>query len=280
MNRLLSAGCLGLAMAAAVAASVASGEHAPVRKAHPAVAAAHGRVIVKLREHAGILSASTAGGARLGPKAAVLLGNRLHIALDDGRAIGPRTQVLKSSSLDSKALAARIAQDPEVEWAVVDQRRFPLSAPSDPLYPNNLSGTTPVAGQWYLRAPDSVVKSGIDIEAAWAVTHGTGIASTSAVVIADLDTGITSHDDLVNKLLPGYDFVGFSAGEGSSGIATANDGDAADANPTDPGDWITAAENQGGEFKGCADNGTGDAVAEDSSWHGTQTAGILGAQTN
>ena len=91
--------------------------------------------------------------------AATICGTDLHIlkgdvpAVTDGRILGPRTQVLKAKALDSEALAARLAQDPDVEWAVVDYRRFALSAPNDPLYPQGLTFTTPVVGQWYLRAP-------------------------------------------------------------------------------------------------------------------------------
>src|SRR5205085_7548187 len=65
-------------------------------------------------------------------------------------------------------------------------------------------------------------------------------------------------------LLPGYDMI--------SDVQSANDGDGRDADPSDPGDWITEAESNGGYFGGCP--------AENSSWHGTQVSGIIGALNN
>ncbi len=46
------------------------------------------------------------------------------------------------------------------------------------------------------------------------------------------------------------------------------------ANPdkSDPGDWVTTADTNTSEFSGC--------TVENSSWHGTRVAGILGAITN
>jgi len=273
MSRLLGAGCLGLAMVALVAQAAAGGEANPARRAPAVSAAGHGRIIVKFRERAQTLSAATAGGARLGPKAAALMSRRLGVTLTDGRAIGPRTQVLRSSVLDSRSLAKMVATDTDVEWAAVDHVRVPLAAPNDPLYPDGLANTTPASGQWYLRAPTAAVRSSIDIETAWDVTHGTPAAAANAIVVADVDTGITSHPDLVNKILPGYDMVG-STDYGDGSTISANDGDLQDGNPTDPGDWLSAAD----VTRNACD--PGDTVAQDSSWHGTQTAGVLGAQTN
>ncbi len=279
VSRFLGATCLGVAMTAAFAA-VALKEYAPVRKAPASYdESAHaGRIIVKLKDRTTTLAAAKTG-VHAGPQAAGALGQRLGLVLADGRTLGPRTQVLTSTTLDSRALAAAVAADADVEWAEVDHRRFVQAAPSDPLYPGGLTTTTPVVGQWYLRAPDAAVKSSINIEPAWAITTG-----SSNVVIADIDTGITSNPDLQGKVFGasfagtnsatpyGYDFVGY--GNEADGVVTANDGDGADPDPSDPGDWITTAEDAatGGPFSGCG--------VSNSSWHGTQTAGILGASTN
>ncbi|MEP6505768.1 MAG: S8 family serine peptidase, partial [Betaproteobacteria bacterium] len=275
MSRLLSAVCLGIAVTAAVAAVTAATEFAPVHKSprNLAESATNGRVIVKFKERASVLSASTASAARSGPQAASVLGGRLGLALADGRILGPSTQVLTTTGMSSTALAHSIRQDADVEWVEVDRRRFVQAVPNDPLYGANLSTAVapsgPVSGQWYLRAPDTTIKSSINIEPAWAITTG-----ATSIVIADVDTGITTHPDLAAKLLTGYDFI-HDAG-------TANDGSARDSDPTDAGDYITATENSttNGPFFGCADDGTGAAVAESSSWHGTQTGGILAASTN
>jgi serine protease len=85
------------------------------------------------------------------------------------------------------------------------------------------------------------------------------------MVVAVLDTGIRrDHVDLSPNLLPGYDFV--------NDPDTANDNSPRDVDPSDPGDWITSAENASGPFKDCG--------VEDSSWHGTKVSGIIGAATN
>ena len=297
LSRLLGAISLGAAVTAALGAAVVAVEYNPVHKAptHLAESVGNGRVIVKFKERTSILSASSSvTGA--GPQKASTMGSRLGLQLSDGRALGARTQVMLSSSLSSEALAAALASDTDVEWAQVDRRRFIQAAPvSDALYPDGLSTTTasngPSSGQWYLHAPGTdasgrSVVSGINIEPAWAITHG-----SASVVIADVDTGITRHPDLDSKMLTGYDFVGWGASHSiynlgqensAQALATANDGNLGDADPSDPGDWVTAAENstKSGTFFGCNDNGTGAAVAENSSWHGTQTAGILGAATN
>ncbi|MBW8757623.1 MAG: S8 family serine peptidase [Burkholderiales bacterium] len=279
MSRLLSAVSLGIVMTAAVGAAVVAVESNPVRRApsHLVEPAGNGRVIVKFRERASILSAtgtSANAGVTSGPQKAAVLGSRLGLALTDGRILGPRTQVLRSTAMSSSALAAAVASDADVEWVEVDQRRFIQATPvNDPLYPDGLSTATapngPAAGQWYLRAPTSTVLASINVEPAWTITKG-----STSVVIGDIDTGITSHPDLNSKILTGYDFI--------HDVPTANDGSARDADPSDPGDYITAAENsnKSGSFFGCNDNGTGAAVPENSSWHGTQTAGILGAATN
>jgi serine protease len=282
MSRLLSAVSLGIAMTAAVGAAVVAVEHTRVHKTPTKLqeAAGSGRVIVQFRERSSIMSATASKAVSTGgPQKAAVLGSRLGLALTDGRVLGDRMQVVKSSGLTSSALAAAVATDADVEWVEIDHRRFIQVAPvNDPRYPDNLSTSVaslgPASGQWYLRAPGfdhtgRNLAAGINVEPAWAITHGSG-----AIVVGDVDTGITSHPELSSKMLTGYDFI--------ADVPTANDGNGRDSDPSDPGDFITAAENsnKNGSFYGCADNGTGAAVAEDSSWHGTQTASILGAATN
>ena len=89
--------------------------------------------------------------------------------------------------------------------------------------------------------------------------------------MAVIDTGLVPHRDIdpdildgAGRVVPGYDFINSSEVE--------NDGDGRDNDPSDPGDWITAAESAGGTFEGC--------WVSDSSWHGTHVAGTIGALSN
>lgn len=266
---------LALLAGAGLLGAAAAGEQEKVvaRKVPAADASSlSARVIVKYRNNASVLSTGRAtalsadagnhASAMAGPQLASTMGARLGVTLKDGRSISPNSQVLTASGMSSQVLADKLAADSDVEWAVVDQRRFALGAntPNDPLYADNQTTTTPVAGQWYLRAPTSSIKSAIDVETAWSVTQG-----NSNLVVAVLDTGIVkTHPDLASKLVAGYDFI--------SDTTIANDGDGRDSDPSDPGDWVTTTEAASGTLKDC--------TVEDSSWHGTQTASLIGAATN
>ena len=214
--------------------------------------ASEARVIVKFKAESGLMRALSANGMAAPPQHAQTLSSRLGLSLTDGRAIGARAQVVMAKGMSSADLAERLAAQRDVEYAVVDERKYALAAPNDPLYGAQTT-TTPAAGQWYLRAPNSStivnatsVLSAINAEAAWNITTG-----SSNVVVAVLDTGVRlDHPDLAPKLRPGYDFVRASI---------SNDGDAADADPNDPGDGCGTANND---------------------WHGTQVSGLVGAATN
>ncbi|AJX34916.1 Extracellular basic protease precursor [Burkholderia oklahomensis] len=156
---------------------------------------------------------------------------------------------LKMNADAASALAQTFAADPDVAYAEPDRRVFARTMATDPNY----------AQQWNYFDPTA----GIDLPNAWNVTTG-----LPTVVTAVLDTGYRPHPDIIANLLPGYDFI--------SDINTGNNGHGRGPDATDPGDWVTQQEltDPSSPFYNCASG------PSNSSWHGTQVAGIIGAAAN
>ena len=235
-----------------------------------AAPAADARVIVTFKADSAIARQQVLGSASRAETAAQrsteragVLGKRIGLALRGGANVSERTQVVLASGIGSAQLAAMLGADSNVESVAVDVRRHRYGAPNDPLYAAGQPvDPGPVAGQWYLRAPSGEVKSAIGAETAWAVTTG-----NPNVIVAVLDTGVRfDHADLKTKLLPGYDMI--------TDPVIAGDGNGRDADPSDPGDYVSAADKAAhpSTFDGCD--------VQDSSWHGTQTASLVGAATD
>jgi len=177
------------------------------------------------------------------------------------RDIGPGLQAIDLVPDDTGRTPADVLRalqlDPRVDFAVPDERRYIQAIPNDPLF----------VQQWYLQAAQPAA---IDAVQAWDITSG-----DADVVVAVLDTGIRfEHSDLGRvanggRLLPGYDFV---SGESSGTFLVANDHDGRDADPSDPGDWLTSADKNQAIFANCD--------TSNSSWHGTRVAGMIAAKTN
>ncbi len=227
------------------------------------------RLIVKFRDpavaEAGVLSADMLG--TLSAEAGVPLA---HVRQMSGGA-----QILRlpgNMALDeARAIAETLQINPAVEYAEPDTIMRALLVPNDTFYTN----------QWHYKEFTTEI-GGINLPPAWDVTTG-----SPSVVIAVIDTGLVPHADIDGNILdgtgrvaPGYDFVSLDTDlvTGCNGLpCTANDGDGRDSDPTDPGDWITAAENAGtdptgGFFAGCG--------VSNSSWHGTHVTGTIGALSN
>jgi serine protease len=145
----------------------------------------------------------------------------------------------KLDRVEAEGLMRQLASDPDVEYVEVDRLLQAVLTPNDPQYPQ----------QWGCQDADA----GIRANEAWDSATGTG------VVVAVLDTGITSHSELNANVIAGYDFV--------SDATAARDGNGRDSNPADQGDWYSAGE-------------CGQLSGANSSWHGTHVAGTVAALTN
>lgn len=186
---------------------------------------------------------------------------------------GSASQVLRFERLltleQAQRLAKRLAARPDVAWAEPNAREQPLQStnPSDPGFP--ASGGNPYLseGQWWLFPVNGASGSaradrrrGVpDFQTAWRTLNGARVA------VAVLDTGITPHSDLANVGV-GYDFV--------STVGYAGDGDGRDADPSDPGDYVSSTDRTA--YPGLFSSD----CASTSSWHGTKIAGLIGAATN
>jgi len=145
------------------------------------------------------------------------------------------------SALEVDLVLGRLRNDPAIKYADPVIIMLPQRVPNDSSYNQ----------QWYLY--ESL--GGIKAPNAWDVTIG-----GHEIVVAVIDTGVLPHPDLAGRILPGYDMI--------SSPFQANDGNGRDADASDPGDWTAAGECRIGSS------------ANNSSWHGTHVAGIVGAATN
>lgn len=180
---------------------------------------------------------------------------------------------------EAKAVAARLARDPNVEYADPD---LPVRAmqvlPQDVGYVSRL---------WHYYAPTQIFSAdnkavpavgGANLPDAWNLPGASNpVRGSRKIVVAIIDTGVApNHPELAGTLLQGYDFVSSDVGAGSRVPPNfvANDGDGRDSDPSDPGDWVTDQDI-------AAYPAFCDPPAVDSSWHGTHMAGtIVGVWNN
>lgn len=211
------------------------------------------RVIVRVRDEAGLQAQLAADPTTF----ADALGTRVQASLTYVRPFDATTHILAVAGVTTQAsfdrLLQRLAQDAQVEAVAPDTRIFAQIEPQDPGYQRYGWSFKPVT-------PDSY---GANLPPAWTVMTG-----SPNIIIGIVDTGILlNHEDLAGRQIPGnpgYDVI--------DDPAVAGDGTGRDADPSDPGDYVTEDEAASGPLAGC------DVV--NSSWHGSHVAGTIGAQAN
>ena len=234
------------------------------------------RLIVKTRD--GRVATSSIAGATAGLARAARSGGVR--AMAHGQSLVGLGREM--SVPDAWAVARQLEKRSDVVYAEPDLWVYPSDAspvtPNDPTFSSqwDLWDTAAAAGGYSSKAP-----------AAWGRTTG-----RSAIVVAVIDTGLTVHPDVTSSvtaptgsdpIVPGYDFVDLdNVNPDPNGVPdlkpyTANDGNGRDADPSDPGDWISAAEAAGTDATG-GWFAAGGCVEEPSSWHGTHVTGTIVAK--
>jgi serine protease len=171
-----------------------------------------------------------------------------NIAIAERRTTATNGHVIQTSrgmsASEAQAFMVEYLKSQDVEYIEPDVIVHPALMPNDELY----------SQQWGM----SGGTAGISLANAWDKATGKG------VVVAVVDTGITTHSDLAGQVLPGYNFVA------NATFDRNRTGRSPDA--SDPGDWL-----QGGDS--CPASG-GPYYVHNSTWHGTHVAGIIAAKTN
>ncbi|MBM4214735.1 MAG: GlyGly-CTERM sorting domain-containing protein [Gammaproteobacteria bacterium] len=161
---------------------------------------------------------------------------------------------------DAERVAQRLRLDPAIASVEIDEYVFPFLTPTDPFWTDSREVL------WHLKAPTVERPGGANLPEAWDTSTGRN------VVVAVIDSGITTHLDLDTNIIRGHDFI---SGDNGGGFLVANDGDGRDADPADPGDWIDDNDLTKTVFSG----GSSPCTKANSSWHGTHVAGTVGAVT-
>lgn len=280
-SRIVAAAALAAAFSSAFAQGAPSADPRPARG-----------LIVKLKDapaHEMAMSADPAGrerAAREGGRWERVLGET-RLKPQRMRPNGRDAQLLDFgrvlSADEAERLAAQLRARPDVEWVVPNVRERRLQVPpNDPYFAGQPAGSD--VRQWWLQTADgsnaSPLASRLRGVPGFLTAWGSGIPGatglgTAAARVAIVDSGITTHPELSpSRVLQGHDFVSDPGYANDGDAGAAGDGSDRDTDPSDPGDWVSAADRtrDPGRYSTCE--------LEDSSWHGTIIAGQISAITN
>ena len=199
-------------------------------------------LIVKLRAPTADLAHAKAATNMRALSAGAGIRMKSAVAMSEGASVVELESPMSLSA--AKAVAARLAADPAVEYAEPDivfkPSALPIENPEFAAKQWNWAGPLDMyTGAVQVAAPPdvppltSIATGGINMAAAWDLPVG-----TNEVVVAIIDTGITNHPDLngvtapvatqfqlTPRFLAGYDFVSANAlGLAAPGRQLCNDG--------------------------------------------------------
>jgi len=192
------------------------------------------------------------------------------------------------------AVAEQLEADPAIEYADPDMWKFPTLIPNDTCYPANTNAScfqsnvvSTFLSEWHLM-PGGSEPGGANLPPAWDITTG-----SPSIYVGVIDTGfLFNHPDLAGRAVGGYDFIyDFALANDSQPVQTptclqGNDPrlydplsppcvSSRDNDPSDPGDWIDAAD-----FPTTSTSWFFNCTVAPSSFHGSHTAGTIGALSN
>src|SRR5262249_37424984 len=157
--------------------------------------------------------------APLGADRVTALSNRAGVSMQAHRAMSLGASVLRLDTplklSEARAVAAKMAEDPEVLYAEPDMPVHAQATPPDASFMLRqwhffAANTTFSDANTQLTGPNKMFTptGAANLPGAWNVTQG-----SPAIVVALVDSGVAlTHPELAAALLPGWDFVSSNAG--------------------------------------------------------------------
>ncbi len=222
------------------------------------------RSVATAAQRAGLTAISGAKGAARAQPLAVSHLRKLAVGSDLMRTARKLDRVEAESLMRQIAANPAVSHvEPDVMMHAVRDIRAPAYIKSQTFTPND---SFYAKYQWHLRAPDGTLTQGnVANDGGANVNNGWDLADGNGVVIAVLDTGLTTHVDIDSSLIDaGYDFI-------TDPVVSGRATEGRVAGGYDLGDWTT-------EEPWLTECTSASRPPSNSSWHGTHVAGTAGAE--